>query len=71
MNFLIALLAMPIEVAFLISTGQLFHNLAVSMQKLLIPALELAVSFQILIELVRNDLSELDTNVLFGTILKG
>ena len=37
-NFLIALLATPIAVAFLISAGQLFHNFAVSMQKLLVPA---------------------------------
>ena len=42
--FLIAFLAIPIDVAFLISGGELFHNLAVLMLKLSLPAFVLAES---------------------------
>ena len=42
---------MPIDVALLMSAGIMFHNFAVSMPKLSSPALVLAESFHILLEL--------------------
>ena len=69
--FFISLFAMPIDFACLIASGQLFQILAVSMLKLFVPVLVLAVSFHLLMEVGLSCLSDWIWLVLTGSILKG
>ena len=69
--FLISLFAMPTDLACLITSGQLFQILAVSILKLFVPDFDLAMYFQIFREDGLNILSDTFWYKLLASILKG